>query len=284
MKTCTLNNGVEMPLLGFGTYQTAGDECARSVETALQCGYRLIDTATLYENEDQVGEAIRKSGVNRQEIFLVTKISFKDYEHTVDSVAASLKKLGTDYLDLVLLHWPFANYYKAWQDLEKLYQVGVIRAIGVSNFNPDRLVDLISYNKVVPAVNQIETHLYCQRQEHHKWEDQYGVAHMAYAPLGQQRAKEMFTEPAVAALAAKYHKSPAQIALRYLIQNDVIVIPKSTHAERIRENFALFDFALTPKEMESLRALDKNHPMIGTPNDPNKVLHSCKTWVAHFSE
>ena len=176
-----------------------------------------------------------------------------------------------------MLHWPFGNYYAAWRELEKLYEEGKIRAIGISNFDPDRLIDLISFNKVKPAVNQIETHLYCQRIREHTWEEKYSVAHMAYAPLGQGHANEMFTEDAVRVVAEKYKKTPAQILLRYQIQNGVIVIPKSVHTERIRENIDVFDFMLTREEMQSLKALDKNAPMIGDPENPEKT-EMAMTW------
>lgn len=190
---------------------------------------------------------------------------------------SSLEKLGTDYLDLVLLHWPFGNYYKAWGELEKLYNEGKIKAIGVSNFEPDRLIDLIEFNKIKPTINQIETHLYCQRINEHKWEDKYGIAHMAYAPLGQGRANEMFEENVVKELAEKYRKTPAQILLRYNIQNGVVVIPKSVHENRIKENIDVFDFSLSEDEMNSLKSLDKANPMIGNPENPEKA-ELAMTW------
>ena len=176
MNSFVLNNGISMP------------------QVAIESGYQMIDTAEAYGNEQAVGDGIRESGMDRRKLFLVTKVNFKSCEHTCETVMNSLRLLGTDYLDLVLLHWPFANYYAAWRELESLYKEGIIRAIGVSNFEPDRLVDLIAYNKIKPAVNQIETHLYCQRAMEHEWEKKYGVAHMAYAPLGQGRANEMFAE------------------------------------------------------------------------------------------
>lgn len=176
-----------------------------------------------------------------------------------------------------LLHWPFADYYTAWRELEKPHKEGYIRAIGVSNFEPDRLIDLIAYNEVKPAVNQIETHLYCQRQTEHVWEEKYGVSHMAYAPLGQGHANEMFAEPIVQEIAAKYSKTSAQVLLRRTIQNNTTVIPKSVHSERIAENFNVFDFELTADEMKRLAALDKNLPMIGTPEKPELVEFSL-TW------
>lgn len=271
MQTITLNNGVRMPVLGFGTFQTADDVCEASVGAALAAGYRLIDTAQAYGNEAAVGRAIKHSGIPREDIFLTTKVNFTSYEDAHSAVCASLENLQVSYLDLVLLHWPFGNVYAAWRELEKLCDEKVIRAIGVSNFEPDRLVDLISYNRIRPAINQIETHLYCQRQQAHIWEDKYGVAHEAYAPLGQGRAKEMFQEPDVRALAQKYGKTAAQILLRFQLQNQVVVIPKSTHEARMRENIDVFDFRLTSEEMQALRLLDRRAPMIGTPEDPAKV-------------
>lgn len=204
-------------------------------------------------------------------------MNFRSYEHARQTVLQSLENLKTDYLDLFLLHWPFGNYYAAWCELEKLYEEGKIRAIGVSNFDPDRLIDLISFNKVKPAISQIETNLYCQRQSEHKWEDKYSVAHMAYAPLGQGKANEMFDEPAVRQIAEKYGKTPAQVLLRYTIQNQVAVIPKSVHKERIKENFNLFDFIMTEEEMKSLRALDQATPMIGNAENPEKT-EMAMTW------
>ncbi|MBE5971858.1 MAG: aldo/keto reductase [Lachnoclostridium sp.] len=272
-----LNNGVRMPMLGFGTFLTSGTDCENSVLSVIKAGYRLIDTAEAYGNEEYIGNAIAKCGVPRDELFITTKVNFKSYENALAVVESSLAKLQVKYLDLVLLHWPFGNYYAAWRDLEELYAEGKIRAIGVSNFDPDRLIDLISFNKVKPVINQIETHLYCQRKSHHTWEDKYNVAHQAYAPLGQGRAKEMFEEDAVKQLAAKYGKSPAQILLRFLLQNDVVVIPKSVHESRIIENIDVFDFELTDIEMAELAKLDKDAPMIGNPENPEKV-EMAMTW------
>jgi 2,5-diketo-D-gluconate reductase A len=272
-----LNNGVEMPILGFGTFLNNGTDCEQSVCTAIQNGYRLIDTAEAYGNEEQVGNGIKQSGIDRKELFIVTKVNFKSYENTRETVLASLEKLGTDYLDLVLLHWPFGNYYKAWRELEALYAEGKIRAIGVSNFEPDRLIDLIHFNKVVPAVNQIETNLHCQRKTEHEWMKKYNVQHMSYAPLGQGGRSEMFTQPEVVALAEKYSKTPAQIMLRFLTQQDVIVIPKSIHEERIKENFDIFDFTLTAEELETLRAVDTATAKIGNPGQP-EMVEFAMTW------
>ena len=277
MEYLTLNNGIQMPLVGFGTFMLGGEICTNAVAAAIQNGYRMIDTAESYDNEKEVGEEIRQSGIDRKKLFLVTKVNFKSYENAEQTILQSLANLQTDYIDLLLLHWPFANYYAAWRVLEKLYAEGKIRAIGVSNFEPDQLLDLIAYNKVIPAVNQIETNLYCQRSTERGWMDKKKVSHMAYAPLGQGSRGEMFQEPTVLALAEKYGKTPAQILLRFLMQKDIIVIPRSTKPEHIRENFGLFDFALTADEMIQLSALDKKEPLIGRPETPELVEFSL-TW------
>lgn len=276
MNTLTLNNGIQMPVLGFGTFMMNGSECEESVLTAIRVGYRMIDTAEAYGNEEAVGNAIIKSGVSRKELFLVTKVNFRSYENTRETVEASLKKLKTDYLDLALLHWPFGNYYAAWRELEKLYQNGTIRAIGVSNFDPDRLIDLIEFNQVPPAVDQIETHLLCQRRAERAWLEKYHVQHMAYALLGQGRKSEMFENPALLGIAEDHGKTPAQIALRFLIQSGVIVIPKSVHEYRIQENFNVFDFELTEEEMDCIRRMDTGIPMIGDPENPLKTEAAMK--------
>ena len=277
MDYLTLNNGVSMPLVGFGTFTLNKEACTRAVLSAIESGYRMIDTAEAYNNEKEVGEGIRQSGIDRKELFLVTKVNFKSYENAERVVLQSLSNLQTDFIDLLLLHWPFANYYAAWRSLEKLYASGKIRAIGVSNFEPDRLLDLIAYNQVVPAVNQIETNLYCQRSAERGWMDQKQVAHMAYAPLGQGSRSEMFREPSVLTLAEKYGKTPAQVLLRFLTQKGIAVIPRSARTEHIRENLDLFDFALNADEMAQLCALDKKEPLIGRPGTPELVEFS-QTW------
>ena len=277
MEYLKLNNGITMPVLGFGTFMLAGEICEDAVASAIKAGYRMLDTAEAYGNEAAVGNGIVKSGIDRKELFLVTKVNYKSYENVRETVEQSLKNLQTDYIDLLLLHWPFANYYNAWRELEKLYEEGKIRAIGVSNFEPAQLVDLIAYNKVVPAVDQIETNLYCQRSAQRKWLDKKNVAHMAYAPLGQGNRNEMFTEPEVAALAEKYHKKPSQILLRFLTQSGIIVIPRSTKPEHIRENFDIFDFSLTDDEIKKLTELDQKTAMIGNPNNPDLAEMSL-TW------
>ena len=259
---------LDMPMLGFGTFQMRGDVCEKAVACALSEGYRMIDTAAAYGNEEAVGAAIKSSDVPRSDILITTKVNFSSYENARASVEKSLGLLGTDYLDLVLLHWPFGNYYAAWRVLEEMKREGKIREIGVSNFDPDRLIDLSHFNSEVPVINQTETHLYCQRLREHSYESALGVAHEAYAPLGQSRANEMFDEPAVRAVMERAGKTPAQVLLRFLVDSDVIAIPKSARAERIRENFGIFDFSLTEDELAALRSLDKASPMIGRAEDP----------------
>ena len=273
-----LNNGVKMPMLGFGTFRiTNADDCTNAVLTAIRAGYRLIDTAQVYGNEKAVGAGIRAAideGIcKREDLFITTKVWFRSFE-TEDcrnSLEESMAKLDVDYIDMVLLHWPFGNVYAAWRVLEEYYQSGKIKVIGVSNMEADRFIDLITFNKIKPAVNQIETHLYCQRTEEKKWLEKYSIAHQSYSPLGQGRANQMFSEPAVRELADKYNKTPAQILLRFLLQNDVTVIPKSVHEERIRENIAIFDFELTSEENNMLKSLDKAMPITGNPENPNRV-------------
>ena len=282
MQTITLNNGVQMPLIGFGTYQiTDSDECVRSVAKAIESGYRLIDTAQNYGNEADVGAAVRACGLPREELFITSKVWFRNHEggECRASVLRSMERLGVDYIDLMLIHWPFGNVYAAWRDLEALYEEGALRAIGVSNFAPDRMIDLLHFNKVAPAVNQVETHLLCQRQTEHGWMEKYKVAHQAYAPLGQSRINEMFQLPPVRMAAAAHRKTPAQIALRFLVQQGISVIPKSVHPERIQENIDIFDFELTEEEMTAMRWVDKAAPMIGTAENPKRT-ESAMSWTS----
>lgn len=280
MEFIKLNNGVEMPMLGFGTYQvTDPAECEKSIIEAVGAGYRLIDTAQAYGNEEAVGAGIKNCGISRGELFITTKVWFRCYE-TEDcrnSLDESMRKLGVEYLDMVLLHWPFGNVYAAWRVLEEYYEAGKIRAIGVSNMEADRLIDLITFNKVKPALNQIETHLYCQRKPEHQWLEKYGVVHQAYAPLGQGQANQMFDEEIVGTIAAAHGKTAAQVLLRFQIQNGVAIIPKTVHAERMRENIDVFDFSLSDMEMTQLAELDSGKPMIGNPEDPDKVEFAM-TW------
>ena len=277
MEYLTFNNGIQMPIVGFGTFMLSGKTCTQAVTSAIDSGYRMIDTAEAYGNEKEVGEGIKQSGIDRAELFLVTKVNFNSYENAEQTITQSLTNLQTDYIDLLLLHWPFANYYAAWRVLEKLYTEGKIRAIGVSNFEPDQFLDLIAYNKVAPAVNQIETNLYCQRITERSWMDKKNIAHMAYAPLGQGNRNEMFKEPAVLALAKKHGKTPAQILLRFLTQKRIAVIPRSARINHIKENLDLFDFSLTDDEMSQLSVLDKQEPLIGKPETPELVEFSL-TW------
>lgn len=275
MEYFTLNNGVKMPALGLGTYKIKGDpaqtECA--VHDALNAGYRLFDTAAMYGNEGELSTALKSADVPREDLFLTTKVWFTNFEEEAcrQSLENSFRLLQTDYLDLVLLHWPYGNVYTAWRVLEEYYKAGRIRAIGVSNMSPYRLVDLVKFNEIVPAVDQVETNLYCQRQDWHKWYEKYHVVHQAYAPLGRAKLQEAAKEPAVQNLMKKYNKSAAQIVLKFLIQCGISAIPKSTHKERIEENVKLFDFTLDEVELESLRALDRKTPQVGRPEDAEWV-------------
>lgn len=277
MELKKLNNGVEIPILGFGTFMLSGTECKDAVANAINVGYRLIDTAEAYGNEQAVGNGIKKSRIDRKELFLVTKVNYKSYEDAMTAINQSLSNLQTDYIDLLLLHWPFANYYSAWRALEKAYADGKIRAIGISNFEPNQVVDLIAYNKVVPTINQIETNLYCQRTTERTWLDKKSVAHMSYAPLGQGNRNEMYAEPVVNELATKYGKTEAQILLRFLTQKDIVVIPRSKSLAHIKENIDIFDFTLTDDEMNKLIDLNKNTAMIGNPQTP-ELNEMSLTW------
>ena len=280
MEYLTLNNGVKMPLAGFGTFKIAdAGECEKNVASAIDAGYRLIDTAQAYGNEEYVGNAVKNCGVARDELFITTKLWFRNFEKAdaEKSLNESLKKLQLDYVDMVLLHWPYGNVYEGWRTLERFYEAGKIRAIGISNFDADRMIDLITFNKIKPCVNQIEMHLFCQRKNDRRWLEKYGLAPQAYAPLGQGRANEMFENEVVKEIAAGHGKTPAQIALRFLVQNGVSVIPKSVHTDRIKENIDIFDFALTAEEMKALSALDTATPMIGTAESPEKT-EIAMTW------
>ena len=272
METVTLSNGVKMPVLGYGVYQVTPEECERCVLDALAAGYRLLDTAQSYFNEEQVGSAIRRSGVPREEIFLTTKVWVEHYgyEAARASVLESMRKLKTDYLDLVLLHQPFADYYGAYRALEKLYEEGKIRAIGVSNFYPDRLVDLASFARIRPMVNQVEIHPYHQQQEAKHWMDKYGVQAEAWAPFGEGRGG-LFQDPVLTEIGQKHGKTAAQVVLRWHLQRGVVVIPKSVRPERMRENIDVFDFALSAEEMERIGALDQKQSAFFSHQDPNMV-------------
>lgn len=272
MKYVTLSNGVKMPILGYGVYQVTPDECERCVLDALEVGYRSIDTAQSYFNEKQVGSAMQKSGIPRKELFLTTKVWIEHYgyEPAKASVLRSMEKLQTDYLDLVLLHQPFSDTYGAWRALEELYEAGKIRAIGVSNFYADRMVDFASFNRIKPMVNQVETHIFDQQKTAKEWMDKYGVQIEAWAPFGEGRGGT-FENPVIADIAEKHGKTPAQVMLRWLIQRGVVVIPKSTHKERMEENFQVFDFALTDEDMLAIVALDKGESAFFSHQDPAMV-------------
>ena len=257
MKTVKLNNGIEMPQMGYGVYQVSPYECERCVSDALQVGYRMIDTAQAYHNEKGVGNAIKKSGIARQEIFLVSKIWISNYgyEKAKVSIDESLHKLQTDYLDLMLLHQPFCDRYGAYRALEEAYKAGKLRAIGVSNFYPDHFIDLASNMEIVPAVNQVETHVFDQQTDPQRIMEEFGTHIMSWAPLAEGR-NGFFTNSLLSQIGAKYGKTVAQVALRWLIQRGVIIIPKSTHIERMQQNFDIFDFQLSPEDMASIATLD----------------------------
>lgn len=269
MEYVTLSNGVEMPILGYGVYQVTKDECERCVLDALQAGYRSIDTAQAYFNEEEVGSAIQKSGVPRTDIFLTSKVWIENYgyESCRKSVQTSMEKLQTDYLDLMLLHQPFSDYYGAWRALEDLYEEGKIRAIGISNFYPDRLVDLASFARIKPMVNQVETHPHNQQILAKQYMDKYDVQIEAWAPFGEGRGG-LFENDTLKAIGEKYGKTAAQVMLRWHIQRGVVVIPKSTHRERMEENLNVFDFELTVQDMEQIAALDKKESSFFSHYDP----------------
>ncbi|MDE6084409.1 MAG: aldo/keto reductase [Muribaculaceae bacterium] len=257
MEYVTLRNGVKMPMVGYGVYQVDPAECERCVSDALKVGYRMIDTAQAYHNEEGVGAAIAKSGIPREEIFIVTKvwISNYGYEKAKASIDESLRKLGTDYIDLMLLHQPFCDRYGAYRALEEAYKEGKVRAIGVSNFYPDHFIDLASNVEIPPMVNQVETHVFDQQIESQKIMQEYGCQIMSWGPLAEGR-NNFFTNPKLEAIGQKYGKSVAQVALRWLTQRGVIIIPKSVHVERMEQNLNIFDFTLSEEDMAEIAKLD----------------------------
>lgn len=272
MQYVKLNNGVEMPMLGYGVYQVTKEECERCVLDALKAGYRLIDTAQSYFNEEEVGSAIKKSSVPREEIFLTTKVWIEHYgyEEAKKSIINSMKKLQVDYIDLVLMHQPFNDYYGTWRAMEKLYKEGKIKAIGISNFYPDRMVDITSFAKIKPMVNQIEIHPHYQQTEAIKWNKKYGLQVEAWAPFGEGRGG-LFGNEILKNIGNKYGKTLAQVILRWHLQRGVVVIPKSTHYERMVENFNVFDFKLSEEDMNLISTLDKNKSSFFSHNDPAMV-------------
>ena len=280
MEYVTLSNGIKMPVLGYGVYQVSKEECERCVLDALKAGYRSLDTAQSYFNEEEVGAAIEKSGVARKDIFLTTKVWVEHYgyDECRKSVEESLKKLKTDYIDLMLLHQPFSDYYGAWRALEDLYEEGVLRAIGVSNFYPDRLVDIASFTKIAPMVNQVETHPHNQQSNAKKWMEKYQIQHEAWAPFGEGR-NGLFEDVTLAEIGAKYGKTTAQVILRWHIQRNTVVIPKSKHYERMVQNIDIFDFKLSKEDMDRIATLDRQQSSFFSHYDPNMV-----EWFAKMVE
>lgn len=272
MEYVTLNNGVKMPVLGYGVYQVTNENCEKCVLEAISAGYRLVDTAQAYGNEEAVGNAVKKCGVPRDQLFITTKvwISNGGYEKAKASLEESLKKLQSDYIDLVLIHQPFNDYYGTYRAMEEAYKEGWIRAIGVSNFYPDRLVDLCSFAEVKPAVDQVETHVFNQQKKAHEYMEKYGVKHQSWGPFAEGR-KDFFTNPVLVGIGRKYGKSSAQTALRFLIQSDVMVIPKSVHRDRMEQNFNVFDFTLDDGDMEAIRKLDEGESLFFSHYDPAVV-------------
>ena len=269
----TLNNGVEMPMLGYGVFQTPPDQTERCVAEALEVGYRLIDTAQAYGNEEGVGAAVRASGLPREDVFITSKIwvANMNYERATASIDESLRRLGTDYIDLMLLHQAMGDYPGAYRAMEEAYRAGKLRAIGVSNFYPERLIDVALLTEVVPAVNQIETHPFRQQDAAHEVMASLGVTHEAWAPFAEGR-NSIFTNPVLAAIGEKHGKKPGQVILRALMHKDVIVIPKSVRRARMEENFDVFDFSLDEEDMAAFAALDDgSFPRIFDHRDPKMI-------------
>lgn len=272
MEYITLANGVQMPMLGYGVYQVPPEDCARCVAQAIDVGYRAIDTAQAYYNEEGVGQAVKASGLPREDFFLTTKVWITNggERQAAASIDESLKKLQTDYLDLLLIHQPFNDYYGTWRAMEAAYRAGKVRAIGVSNFFPDRLVDLCQFVDIKPMINQVETHALYQQTAAHAVMEKYGVIHQSWGPFAEGR-KDFFQNPVLAAVGAKHGKTVAQVALRFLLQSQVVVIPKSVHRERMTENLQVFDFTLDGEDMAAIRALDEQESAFFSHYDPATV-------------
>jgi 2,5-diketo-D-gluconate reductase A len=273
MQKVILNNGVEMPILGFGVYQiTDTEQCEQSVYDALMAGYRLIDTAAAYRNEEAVGRAIKRSGIPREDVFVTTKLWIQDagYERTKKALESSLAKLQLEYLDLYLIHQPFGDIYGSWRAMEELYRGGRIRAIGVSNFQMDRLMDLILHHEVVPAVNQVETHPFCQQVESEKFMRANKIQIESWGPFAEGR-NNLFHHDGLVSIAGKYNKTVAQVVLCWLTQRGIVVIPKSVRKERILENAAIFDFELKQEDMDTIAGLDTGKSLFLSHNDPETV-------------
>lgn len=280
MKIVKLNNGVEMPILGYGVYQVTPEECERCVLDAISVGYRSIDTAQAYYNEEGVGNAIRRCGVSRNKLFITTKIWITNsgYDKAKVSIDESLRKLQTDYIDLLLIHQPFGDYYGTYRAMEEACQVGKVRAIGVSNFYPDRFIDLAEHVGIKPAVNQVETHVFNQQIQPQAIMLEYGTQMMAWGPLAEGR-NDFFTNKTLTEIGQKYGKSVAQVALRFLIQRNVAVIPKSTHKERMAENFNVFDFELSREDVEEIVKLDRAESLFFSHYDPDFVK-----WLLNYGK
>lgn len=269
MEYAMLQNGLKMPMLGYGTIGQAGEQIADNVAFALRHGYELIDTANRYGNEVEVGRGLKKSGRRREEIFLETKLGPTLYENEA-AIDGTLQRLGVDTIDLMILHHPVNNYLYAYGMLEKAYKAGKLRAIGVSNFYPDRLIDLCQFVEVTPAVNQVETHVFQQQKVAHEYMEKYHVQHESWGPFAEGR-KDFFTNPTLVEIGQKYGKSSAQVALRFLLQSDVVVIPKSTHKERMEQNINVFDFTLSGEDMAAIRQLDEGESLFFSHYDPVTV-------------
>lgn len=277
MEFVTLNNGIKMPLVGFGVFQIEdADQCEQCVLDALDVGYRLIDTAQAYYTEEAVGRALQKTSVPREDIFLTTKVWVTEfgYEKAMASVLESMRKLQVDYLDLVLIHQCLSDYYGAYRALEDLYSEGKIRAIGISNFSAERMADIATFNKVVPAVNQVETHLFWQQYKLHEWMEKYHIQHEAWGPLAQHRISEVINHPVLKEIAAVHGKTASQVALRFTIQRGIVIIPKTVKQERMKENIDLFDFELTQEEMAKIRAIDEDKSLWCAYEDPMVVEYA----------
>ena len=272
MENIVLSNGVKMPVLGYGVYQVEPDECERCVSDAVEAGYRLIDTAQAYCNEEGVGRAVKKSGIKRDEFFIVTKvwISNAGYENAKKSIETSLSKLQTDYIDLLLIHQPFNDYYGTYRAMEEFYEKGLLKSIGVSNFYPDRFMDFSNFVKVKPMVNQMETHIFNQQKKLHEILKENKCQLMSWGPFAEGR-NDFFNNTVLKSIGSKYGKTSAQTALRYLIQKNIIVIPKSTHKERMLENINVFDFSLSNDDMAALEKLDTENSLFFSHYDPDFV-------------
>lgn len=279
METIKLSNGVEMPVLGYGVFQVSPEECERCVSDAIEVGYRLIDTAQAYFNEEGVGNAIVKSGVPRNELFITTKvwISNAGEERATPSIDESLRKLQTDYIDLLLIHQPYGDYYGSYRAMEKALEQGKVRAIGVSNFQAGRFVDLALKANVKPMVNQLETNVFSQQNDIMPWLAEFGTMQMAWAPLGQGR-NNLFADPVLTEIGSRYGKSPAQVALRWLTQRGIVAIPKSTHRDRMAQNLDIFDFKLTPVDIQRIAQMNQTDDGTVNFNDPNFIKFLIETY------